>query len=166
MVEQDSRASAPGREPAPGRAVEDAATAAGGSSAGGETGRDEDAAASRSAVTAALLAWLIPGAGHLYLGRRGRGILYLVLVLVTLAVGVALEGKLWRMVPGQPLSVLGTLGCAGLGLPYLLLRFVLGYQGDLLSQGYEYGAAFIVTGGLMNLLLVLDAWDIARGVKE
>lgn len=117
-------------------------------------------------LVAVVLAWLVPGAGHFYLGRRGRGALFMALVLIMLAVGLVLEGKLWRIVGGQPLSMLGTLGCAGLGIPYFVLRFVVGYEGNLVAQGYEYGAAFIVTGGLMNLLLVLDAWDIARGMKE
>lgn len=119
-----------------------------------------------NSVVSALLAWLVPGAGHLFLGRWGRGLLFLTLVAVSLAAGIALEGKLWHFTPGQPLSYLGTLACAGLGIPYFVLRFAFGYQGDLLSQGYEYGAAFILTGGLMNLLLILDAWDIARGLKE
>lgn len=114
----------------------------------------------------ALLAWLIPGAGHLVLRRWGRGALFLALILTSLAVGVALEGKLWHVIPGQPLSYLGTLTCAGLGFPFLVLRFVLDYQGNLHAQGYEYGAAFILTAGLMNLLVILDAWDIARGLKE
>jgi hypothetical protein len=114
----------------------------------------------------AVLAWLVPGAGHFYLRRWGRGLLFLAVILTSLAIGVGLEGKLWNLVPGQPLSYLGTLTCAGLGLPYLVLRFGLDYQGNLQSQGYEYGAAFILTAGLMNLLVILDAWDIARGLKE
>lgn len=117
-------------------------------------------------VVSALLAWLVPGAGHLFLGRWGRGALFLLLVGASLAVGIGLEGKLWHITGGQPLSYLGTLACAGLGIPYFVLRFALGYEGNLLSQGYEYGAAFILTAGLMNLLLILDAWDIARGLKE
>lgn len=114
----------------------------------------------------AVTAWLVPGAGHLLLGRWRRGLLFLVLVGVSLAVGLALDGKLWHVTHGQPLSYLGTFACAGLGIPYFVLRFGMHYQGDLVSQGYEYGAAFILTGGLMNLLLILDAWDIARGLKE
>lgn len=113
-----------------------------------------------------LAAWLVPGGGHLLLRRWGRGALFLVLVLVCLGVGVGLGGKIWHLLPGQPLSYLGTLTCSALGIPYLVLRFVLGYEGDLVSQGYEYGGAFILTAGLMNLLLILDAWDIARGLKE
>lgn len=177
VAEQDSGAPAPNRGPAGGPPAPEPSTpdrpAEGGPPAAEEAakgGADEAAAEPReprgNAFLAAFLAWLFPGAGHLYVGRRGRGVLFLVLVLASLVVGVLLEGKLWHIVPGQPMSVLGTLGCAGLGIPYLVLRFVVGYEGDLLSKGFEYGAAFIVTAGLMNLLLVLDAWDIARGVKE
>lgn len=123
-------------------------------------------AAPANAVVCALLAWLVPGAGHLYLRRWGRGVLFFILVLTSIVVGVALEGKLWRIAPGQPLSYLGTLACAGLGIPYFVLRFFLGYEGDVLSQGYEYGAAFLLTAGLMNVLLILDVWDLAKGLKE
>lgn len=113
-----------------------------------------------------LLAWLIPGGGHIYLRRWGRGVLFPVLVMMCFAIGIGLEGKLWQFMPGQPLSYLGTIACMGLGLPYFVLRFVVGYEGDVLSQGYEYGAAFLLTAGLMNLLLIMDAWDIARGLKD
>ncbi len=130
-----------------------------------EEGREAEASRG-SQVAAAVLAWLIPGAGHMYLGRWGRGILFFILVLTSLGVGLVLHGKLWRVAPGQPLTLLGTLACVGLGLPYFVLRFLMDYQGDLVAQGYEYGAAFILTGGLMNVLLILDAWDVARGVKE
>lgn len=130
-----------------------------------EEGREAEAPRGGRAA-AAVLAWLIPGAGHMYLGRWGRGILFFVLVLASLGVGLALHGKLWRVTPGQPLTLLGTLACVGLGVPYFVLRFLMDYQGDLVAQGYEYGAAFILTGGLMNVMLILDAWDIARGVKE
>lgn len=119
-----------------------------------------------NAVVCALLAWLLPGAGHVYLRRWGRGLLFLALVLAAMSIGVGLEGKLWRIVPGQPLSYLGTFACVGLGIPYFVLRFLLGYDGNVLSQGYEYGAAFLLTAGLMNLLLILDAWDLAKGLKE
>ena len=65
--------------------------------------------------------------------------------------------------PGTGLAALGALGR---GFPYLVLDHVLGYQGDPMSAAYEYGTAFLITASLMNLLLVLDAWDIARGLKD
>jgi hypothetical protein len=54
----------------------------------------------------------------------------------------------------------------GMGPIYFVLRFVVDYQGDILSPTYEYGSAFLLTAGLMNLLLVLDTWDIAQGFKK
>lgn len=135
---------------------------------GGEPRPTGGAAASRGqAALAALLAWLVPGAGHLYLGRRARALVFAALVGAAFVVGVALDGKLWQIAGQEPatfLHLLGTIGCMGLGVPYFVLRAV-GYGGDLLSSGYEYGGAFLLTAGLMNLLLVLDAWDVARGVK-
>ena len=117
-------------------------------------------------AVAVLSAWLIPGLGHFYLRRRLRGLAFLVLVLVSILVGCRLEGNLYQVVPGQPLTILATLASMGMGFPYFLLRYAFHYQGNIMGAGYEYGTAFLLTGGLMNLLLVLDAWDIVRGKKE
>ena len=115
---------------------------------------------------ATALAWAVPGAGHLFLGRWQRALGFFVLVLLMLVLGCHLEGKLPWVWGGSPLQVLATIGCLGSGLPVLVLRFGFGYEGTLEAAGYEYGGAFILTAGLMNLLLMLDAWDIARGRKE
>ena len=104
--------------------------------------------------------------GHFYLGRRGRAVAFCLIVMVSLATGLALDGNLYRVVAGQPLSFFATLGSMGMGLPYFVARWAFGYVGDLEGPGYEYGSAFILTAGLMNLLLILDALDIARGIKS
>lgn len=117
-------------------------------------------------ILAGLMAWLFPGLGHLYLRRWRRGLAFLILILASLWVGIELRGKLYRPVPNEPLSKLGTLGAMGIGVPYFYLRFGQGYEGDVVGAGFEYGTAFLLTAGLMNWLLVLDAWDIARGKKE
>jgi hypothetical protein len=117
-------------------------------------------------VVAVLSAWLVPGLGHIYLKRYGRGLAFFVLVVASLLLGCKLEGNLYMVVPGQPLTILATLGSMGVGFPYFLLRYGLHYQGNVIGAGYEYGTAFLLTAGLMNLLLVLDAWDIVRGKKE
>ena len=117
-------------------------------------------------LVAAVLAWAVPGLGHLYLGRRGRAIAFCVIVLISLVTGLALDGNLYQVVPGQPLSFFATLGSMGMGIPYFLARWVFGLAGDIEGSGYEYGSAFILTAGLMNLLLILDALDIARGMKS
>lgn len=126
----------------------------------------EPEAAGRSTLSVVLLAWLVPGAGHFLLGRRGLALAFLLIVISVLAVGLMLDGNLYRIVPNRPLTVLATLACMGLGAPYFLLRFVLGYQGDIVAPGYEYGTAFVLTAGLMNLLLILDTMDITSGKKS
>ena len=115
---------------------------------------------------AMILAWLVPGLGHIYVRRTARGLVFLLLILVCLWVGCELQGNLYRPLPGQPLTVLATGGAMGMGLPYFVLRYGADYSGDIVGAGYEYGTAFLLTAGLMNWLLVLDAWDISRGKKE
>lgn len=129
------------------------------------TGKGSEAGRSR-AVALVLLAWIVPSAGHFVLRKRGRAAIFAVLVLAALALGLLLDGNLHRIVPGQPLSILFTLGAMGMGAPYFLLRVGLGYHGIPEAAGFEYGSVFLLSAGLMNLLLVLDVWDIATGRKE
>ena len=46
----------------------------------------------RNRSLAALLAWLIPGAGHFYQGRHAKGVLFLVCILSAWILGFALGG--------------------------------------------------------------------------
>lgn len=119
-----------------------------------------------SAVVAVLSAWLVPGLGHFYLKRPLRAVAFFVLIVAAILIGCRLEGNLYQVVPGQPLTRLATFASMGMGFLYFLLRYALHYQGNIMGAGYEYGTAFLLTAGLMNLLLVLDAWDIVRGKKE
>ncbi len=117
-------------------------------------------------VRSVLLAWLVPGFGHLALGKKTRAVVFSVLIFASIGIGLSLDGNLHRIVPDRPLTILATLASMGSGLPYFLLRYILGYAGELTAPGYEYGSAFLLTAGLMNLLLVLDCWDIALGRKD
>jgi hypothetical protein len=38
-------------------------------------------------------------------------------------------------------------------------------QGDVRAVTYEYGNAFLVVAGLLNLLVMIDAYDVAVGRK-
>jgi TM2 domain-containing membrane protein YozV len=115
-------------------------------------------------LTAVLFAFLVPGAGHFYLGRRARAVAFFGIVLFLFLVGLAVDGKLYTMEPGKPLTFLATIASMGLGLPYFIAR-AAGPFGDVMSITYEYGTAFALTAGLMNMLLILDSFDIARQRK-
>src|SRR5579863_4709373 len=69
-----------------------------------------------------LAGWLIPGAGHLMLGKWVRALLLAAAILTMFTVGVALGGKLYSPNTGEPLDILGFLGDLGAGLPYLIGR--------------------------------------------
>jgi hypothetical protein len=127
----------------------------------------EAAGPRRSTAVAVILAWLVPGLGHFYLGRRRTAIAFAVIVALTFLAGISFQGRLYTIEDGQPLTILATFAVYGAGLLNLIARGVLENPGGtILAQTYEYGCAYLLTAGLMNLLLVLDAYDIAAGKKR
>jgi len=125
------------------------------------------AAVPARAWIAVLLAWVFPGAGHWYLGRRNRALVYALVVTITFLLGVSFQGRLYSPESGAPLTLLATFAVFGSGLLNIAARLLLeNPRGAILSVTYEYGCAFLLTAGLMNLLLMLDAYDIAAGRKE
>ena len=115
---------------------------------------------------AVLLAWLFPGLGHAYLGKRGTALLYAVIVTSAFLLGLAYHGKLYVREPDHPLTTLAAFACYGAGLLNIGARLMLENPGGLiLSPTFEFGCSFILTAGMMNLLLMLDAYDISTGAK-
>ncbi|MCY3969862.1 MAG: hypothetical protein OXG74_08000 [Acidobacteria bacterium] len=117
-------------------------------------------------VLVAVAAWAVPGSGHLILRKPRRAAVVFGVVLFSFLFGCWLRGHLYIVVPEQPLSRLATLSSMGAGAPYFVARYLVEYSGDILSSTFEYGKAFMLTAGLLNLLAVLDAWDIASGSKD
>ncbi|HUP49031.1 MAG TPA: DUF6677 family protein [Thermoanaerobaculia bacterium] len=122
---------------------------------------------SKRSILAMVLAWLVPGAGHFYLGYRRRAAAFFAIVLFMFLIGLAIDGNLYTLrESGRALlRVLASLGSMGAGVIYFVARS-LGPHGDVTSITYEYGTTFTLTAGLMNLLLVLDCYDIAEGRKK
>lgn len=116
---------------------------------------------------ALVLAWLFPGLGHFFLGRRKEALVYAAVVTATFVLGLSFQGRLYSIEPGQPLSILATFAVSGTGLLNLAARLLSDNPGGaVLAVTYEYGCAFLLTSGLMNLLLMLDVWDMAVGRKS
>lgn len=125
-------------------------------------------------------AWLVPGLGHWILGRRVRALVFGAVVVCAFITGVLLNGELGTPKPENPFSWLATFACLGNGFLYLVrvvwvnglghifsgFPFGLTGGGSPSAAGYAYGNTFLYTGGLMNLLAVLDISDIARGMKD
>lgn len=119
------------------------------------------------AFASMFLAWAVPGAGHLYLGRRGRALIFFLIVTLMFVIGVAIDGSLYTFATsrGSWLKMLASVASMGSGLLYFIAKRI-GVPGDVVSATFEYGSTFTLTAGLMNLLLVLDCHDIARGAKR
>jgi hypothetical protein len=116
-------------------------------------------------VLMCLASWAIPGAGHLWLGRRSKGLIFLVALPLMFAIGLALRGRLFPFDMSEPLVGLAALADLGIGVTYFVAS-ALGYgAGDVRAVTYEYGNAFLIVAGLLNLLVVIDAYDVALGRK-
>jgi|SRR5215471_8085991 len=112
-----------------------------------------------------VLSWLIPGAGHLLQGRRDKGLVFLVLLPLMFGIGLWLQGRLFPLELSDPLVFLGAIADRGIGLPYLIAYAADAGAGLVTASSYEYGNTFLMTAGLLNFLVILDAFDIAKGRK-
>lgn len=122
----------------------------------------------RERASVALLAvagWAIPGAAHLWLGRRQKGFVFLIALSLMFAIGLLLQGRLFPFEPSQPLVALAAIADAGLGVPYLIAKVTGLGAGRVVASSYEYGNAFLIVASLLNFLVVLDAYDVALGRK-
>ena len=120
------------------------------------------------AVVACIAGWIVPGGGHLVLGRLGRGLAGLAVILTLFLWGLKLDGQLARPVPGEVLSVPASFACLGVGPAYFIAAGLTSTHhgmGDILSATNEMGTTFVICAGLLNMLLILDAFDIAAGRK-
>jgi len=142
----------------------------------------------RNPRTAAFLAWLVPGLGHWYQGRRGKAILYAVCILGLFYAGFLMgEGKIvyWRWVnplryperfcyyyPGQffvglpalPALIQGTLRY--LGYDPILWGFLaepdqveINRLFPKLAKLVDIGTIYTTIAGLLNILAIYDALE-------
>jgi hypothetical protein len=152
--------------------------------AGGAAG---DASFGRT-LLALFAGWLVPGAGHAILGRVRRAGLFFLLIMGSFGIGLAEDGRLALYSPRDGfLTGLQLVANIGVGPADALARikvygkaaYRLPDQSDpshkpLIETFRErqrsavsaYGTAFLWSAGLMNLLLLLDVWDIAKRRKD
>lgn len=119
--------------------------------------------------------WLVPGAGHLVLGKLGRAALFFVTIVGAFALGLALQGRLYWPTEAEPpgmfrydlITVLWFFAQIGSGLCYLV-SYALGIGTTPQPQAatFEYGNTFMFLAGLLNYLVMHDAFDIAAGRKR
>jgi hypothetical protein len=132
----------------------------------GDKGLVEDSPSRVSPAIILLAGWLVPGAGHLLLGKWVRAGLLMVSILGMFAIGIALQGKVYTPNTGEPLDMLGFAGDLGSGLLYGLARLLGWGQAPVLVAVADYGTKFIVVAGLLNIVAAVDAHSLASGRKR
>ena len=110
-------------------------------------------------------AWVVPGAGHLWLGRRQKAIVFLLVLSLMFAIGLLLHGRIFPFEFSEPLVALAAVADLGVGAPWMIARAMDAGQGTVTAVTYEYGNSFLIVAGLLNFLVILDAFDIAMGRK-
>lgn len=119
-----------------------------------------------AAAFACVLGLLLPGAGHVVTGRWQRGLFFCGALLALFVLGVSMDARLsLHMGLDDPLALIIGLGQVAMGVPYLAARALGFAAGDVRAAGFDYGVTFTATGGLLNLLVALDAMDVALGRK-
>lgn len=129
-----------------------------------------------------LAGWFVPGLGHLLQKKFWRGAIFLLAVLVMTGMGLAMGGRIYPLYlekpqtlfeivanlfkKENPLTLLAFFADLGNLLVYALSRFLSFGQGALERLTFEFGTAYIAGAGLLNYLIALDAFDIARGKKK
>jgi hypothetical protein len=119
-----------------------------------------------AAIPACVSAWLIPGLGHYMLGKRGRGAIFFGVVMSLFLFGLYFEGALVEIDRSDLLAMFAGLAELGVGLPYFVADLLGRGDGNITAVTYEYGYTFLIVAGLLNMLIVLDVFDIAVGRKD
>jgi uncharacterized membrane protein len=109
--------------------------------------------------------WLIPGLGHLILGKWIRALLLFLSILGMFLVGLAMQGKIYSPSTGDILDILGFAGQLGLGLMCGLAHWFSWGASSSVNTLADYGTKFIVIGGLLNYIAAVDAHSLANGRK-
>ena len=116
-------------------------------------------------VLLCLAAWAVPGAGHLWMRRRQKGVVFLLALLAMFLVGLSLQGRIFPFDFSEPLVGLAAFADLGIGVPWLITHLLDAGTGVVTAATYEYGNTYLIVAGLLNCLVILDAYDIAKGRK-
>jgi hypothetical protein len=121
-------------------------------------------------LPAVALAWLVPGGGHMLLKRQGRAALLMASVTLMFLFGLFMRGSMFTPQSGDLLTILinygGFLGDMASGILYLLATWMGYNQPDMAGHVYDYGTKLLVSAGLLNVLAMVDAYEIAAGKKS
>lgn len=114
-------------------------------------------------IVAAVLGWLVPGLGHLILRRWSKAAVYFLCVGSLACAGLAMRGGVFSAGAEDLFDRLGFFADLGAGVFYFLAHQIQTGGADIAHATGDYGTRLFATAGMLNLLTVLEAYDIGRG---
>ena len=114
-------------------------------------------------ISAALAGWAIPGLGHLLLRQWGKAAVYFLCVGGLACAGLGMRGGVFGGNPSDLFDRLGFIADLGTGGFYFLAHMIQSAGPDVAHASGDYGTRMFATAGMLNLLTVLEAYEIGRG---
>jgi hypothetical protein len=137
-----------------------------------ETGPAERAATTTGrinpvmAVVAAVAGWFVPGLGHLLLRRWSKAIVYFLAVGGLAVAGLMMRGNVFHSDGADAFEVLGYLADMGSGMFYFRAQRFDAAGPDVAHAAGDYGTRLIASAGVLNMLCVLEAFEIGLRGRE
>jgi hypothetical protein len=107
--------------------------------------------------------WAVPGLGHLVLRRWSKAAVYFLCVGGLACVGLAMRGGIFDSSATDMFDRLGFFADMGAGVFYFFAHMIQTAGPDVAHASGDYGTRLFATAGILNLLTVLEAYEIGRG---
>lgn len=130
----------------------------------GETTKVEERAGSlRLGILAAAAGWAVPGMGHLLMRRWSKGVVYFLCIGGLACAGLIMRGGVFGAGADDMFDRLGFFADLGTGGFYFLAHLIQTAGPDVAHATGDYGTRLFATAGMLNLLTVLEAYEIGSG---
>jgi hypothetical protein len=128
--------------------------------------KDQGAGNVLMGILAAIAGWIVPGLGHLILRRWSKAAVYFLCVGGLAYAGLAMRGGVFAAGAEDLFDRLGFFADLGTGGFYLIAHLIQPAGPDVAHATGDYGTRMFATAGMLNLLTVLEAYEIGRGRRD
>lgn len=129
--------------------------------------RNKKKQTSKEVLLPCFLAWLLPGLGHWYLGRKKIAVLIFVLITGGFFLGCYLNGDIIPpLKEANFVTILTLIGHFFNGLFSIGTLLIYGETGKIMSETYEIGKTFIDISCLLNILMITNIYTIVKGLED
>jgi hypothetical protein len=111
-----------------------------------------------------VLAWFVPGAGHVALGKWKKGLFFFALLAATYVLGMWMVGFRSVAFDDNPFYFVGQYGS---GVTFLLAKTFCAEKAfprpDFPPSWYDPGLLYVCVVGLLNIVVMLNVLDLRLG---